>query len=70
MRDAHVIEERDGGVGPQRAHTESEHHQTMVMLLREAIQDDPKHGFPKERQHTHCYYNVYFKGQKRAQWWR
>src|SRR5262245_4997479 len=51
LRNAHVIEERDRGVGTERAHTKSEYDQAIVVLLREAIQYS-EHGFPQlcERQ--------------------
>src|SRR5262245_8965437 len=46
LRNAHVIEESDRGVGTERAHTKSEHDQAIVMLLREAIKYS-EHGFPR-----------------------
>ena len=45
LRNAYVIEESDGGVGTERAHTKSKHDQAIVVLLREAIQYS-EHDFP------------------------
>jgi len=45
LRNVHVIEESDRAVRTERAHTESEHYQAIIVLLREAIQYS-EHDFP------------------------
>src|SRR4029434_10996457 len=48
LRNAHVIEESERGVRTEHAHTKGEHYQTIVVLLREAIQYS-EHGIPLMR---------------------